>query len=144
MKKSKKIALFYVLGIFFTFGICALFHLNSFLFKTYFIYAHWSTIMKTSIVCGMPFGLSTWIYMYLSYPTSSLDLRFMLQLFKPYVICYLMGIVLALFILAATQIYIIYFDTDYYPATYYSIFGFSLVLALPLSFITFTLKKTTP
>lgn len=132
--------MFYGLGMAFSFWIISLIHLNSFLFERHYLYANWSNIVKTSIISGAPFGLAIWALFTYRFPNSSIDLKFIFNLIKPYLIYYLLGIVLALFLIAGTQIYILYFDSDYCLATYYKIFGFAVLLGIPLAIGFCTIK----
>ena len=142
MEKFRKILLFYILGTTFSFVIIAIIHLNSFLFEPYFGYAHWSNIVKTAIISGAPFGLAIWALLTYRFPKRSIDLKFIFNLIKPYLIHYIIGIVLALFLIAGTQIYILFFDNEYCLATYYKIFGFAVLLGIPFAIGFYTLKKT--
>ena len=142
MENLKKAVLFYSLGTVLTFWIIALIHLNSFLFERHYLYANWSNIVKTSIISGAPFGLAIWALLTYRFPKSSIDLKFIFNLIKPYLIYYIIGIFLALFLIAGTQIYILYFDSDYCLATYYKIFGFAVLLGIPFAIGFYTLKKT--
>ena len=142
MKKARKIVMYYSLGMAFSFWIIALIHLNSFLFERHYLYANWRNIVKTSIISGAPFGLAIWALLTYRFPKRSIDLKFIFNLVKPYLIHYIIGIVLALFLIAGTQIYILFFDTDYCLATYYKIFGFAVLLGIPFAIGFYTLKKT--
>ena len=142
MKKARKLVMYYGLGMAFSFWIIAIIHLNSFLFERHYLYANWSNIVKTSIISGAPFGLAIWALLTYRFTKSSIDLKFIFNLIKPYLIHYIIGIVLALFLIAGTQIYILYFDSDYCLATYYKIFGFAVLLGIPLAIGFYTLKKT--
>lgn len=142
MDSFKKIVLFYGLGMAFSFWIIAIIHLNSFLFEHHYLYANWINIMKTSIISGGPFGLSIWAFLTYRFSNINIGLKFIFNLIKPYLIHYMIGIVLALFLIAGTQIYILYFDSDYCLATYYKIFGFAVLLGIPLAIGFNTLKIT--
>ena len=142
MKKVRKIVMYYSLGMVFSFWIIALIHLNSFLFERHYLYANWSNIVKTSIISGAPFGLAIWALLTYRFPKSTIDLKFIFNLIKPYLIYYLIGIVLALFLIAGTQIYILYFDSDYCLATYYKIFGFAVLMGIPFAIGFYNLKIT--
>ncbi len=141
MKKARKIVMYYSLGMVFSFWIIGIIHLNSILFERHYLYANWSNILKTSIICGAPFGLAIWAFLSYKFPTRSIDLKFMGNMFKPYLIYYLIGMVFALFLIAGTQLYIYFFETDYCYATYYSIFGFTVLLGIPLAIGCYTLKN---
>jgi len=140
MKKARKLVMYYGLGMAFSFWIIAIIHLNSFLFERHYLYANWSNIVKTSIISGAPFGLAIWALLAYRFPNSTIDLKFIFNLIKPYLIYYLLGIVLALFLIAGTQIYILFFDTDYCLATYYKIFGFAVLLGIPFAIGFYTIK----
>ncbi len=142
MKKARKIVMYYSLGMVFSFWIISLIHLNSFLFERHYLYANWSNIVKTSIISGAPFGLAIWALLTYRFPKSSIDLKFIFNLIKPYFIHYIIGIVLALFLIAGTQIYILYFDSDYCLATYYKIFGFAVLMGIPFAIGFYNLKIT--
>ena len=142
MKKVRKLVMYYGLGMAFSFWIIAIIHLNSFLFERHYLYANWSNIVKTSIICGAPFGLAIWAFLTYRFPKSSIDLKFIFNLIKPYLIHYIIGIVLALFLIAGTQIYILFFDTDYCLATYYKIFGFAVLMGIPFAIGFYNLKIT--
>ncbi len=142
MKKARKLVMYYSLGMVFSFWIIALIHLNSFLFERHYLYANWSNIVKTSIISGAPFGMAIWALLSYRFPISSIDLKFIFNLIKPYLIHYIIGIVLALFLIAGTQIYILYFDTDYCLATYYKIFGFAVLMGIPFAIGFYNLKIT--
>ena len=141
MKKAKKIVMYYGLGMAFSFWIIAIIHLNSFLFERHYFYANWRNIVKTSIICATPFGLAIWAFLAYRLPKSTIDLKFIFNLVKPYLIYYLIGMVFALFLIAVTQIYILFFDTDYCLATYYKIFGFAVLLGIPFAIGCYTLKN---
>ena len=141
MKKARKIVMYYSLGMAFSFGIIAIIHLNSFLFEPYFGYAHWSNIVKTAIISGAPFGVAIWAFLAFKYPDSSIDLKFIIKIGTPVLKNYLIGILLALLIIAGTQIYKHFFDTDYCYATTYNILGFSVLLGIPSAIGFVTLKK---
>ncbi len=140
MKKARKLVMYYSLGMVFSFWIIALIHLNSFLFERHYLYANWSNIVKTSIISGAPFGMAIWALLSYRFPISSIDLKFIFNLIKPYLIHYIIGIVLALFLIAGTQIYILYFDSDYCLATYYKIFGFAVLMGIPFAIGFYNLK----
>ena len=140
MKKARKIVMYYSLGMAFSFWIIALIHLNNFLFERHYLYANWSNIVKTSIISGAPFGMAIWALLSYRFPISSIDLKFIFNLIKPYLIHYIIGIVLALFLIAGTQIYILYFDSDYCLATYYKIFGFAVLMGIPFAIGFYNLK----
>ena len=140
MKKARKLVMYYSLVMVFSFWIIALIHLNSFLFERHYLYANWSNIVKTSIISGAPFGMAIWALLTYRFPISSIDLKFIFNLIKPYLIHYIIGIVLALFLIAGTQIYILYFDSDYCLATYYKIFGFAVLMGIPFAIGFYNLK----
>ena len=140
MKKARKLVMYYSLGMVFSFWIIALIHLNSFLFERHYLYANWSNIVKTSIISGAPFGMAIWALLAYRFPNSTIDLKFIFNLIKPYLIHYIIGIVLALFLIAGTQIYILYFDSDYCLATYYKIFGFAVLMGIPFAIGFYNLK----
>lgn len=142
MKKARKIVMYYSLGMAFSFWIISLIHLNSFLFESHYLYANWSNIVKTSIISGAPFGLAIWALLTFRFPNSLIDLKFIFNLIKPYLIYYIIGIFLALFLIAGTQIYILYFDTDYCLAAYYKIFGFAVLMGIPFAIGFYNLKMT--
>ena len=142
MKKVRKIVMYYSLGMAFSFWIIAIIHLNSFLFERHYLYANWRNIIKTSIISGAPFGLAIWALMTYRFPNSTINLKFIIHLIKPSLIYYLLGIVLAFFLIVGTQIYILYFDSDYCLATYYKIFGFAVLLGIPFALGFYNLKIT--
>ena len=142
MKKVRKLVMYYSLGMAFSFWIIAIIHLNSFLFERHYLYAHWNNIVKTSIISGAPFGLAIWALLAYCFPNRSIDLKFIFNLIKPYLIYYLLGIVLALFLIAGTQIYILFFDNEYCLATYYKIFGFAVLMGIPFAIGFYNLKIT--
>ena len=142
MKKARKIVLYYGLGMAFSFWIISLIHLNSFLFERHYLYANWRNIIKTSIISGAPFGLANWAFLAYQFPKSTINLKFIIHLIKPSLIHYILGIVLALFLIAGTQIYILYFESDYCLATYYKIFGFAVLLGIPFAIGFYNLKIT--
>lgn len=141
MEKFKKIFLFYDLGTTFSFVVIAIIHLNSFLFESYFGYAHWSNILKTAIISGAPFGVAIWAFLTFKYPESKLDLKFIIKIGTPVLKNYLIGILLALLIIAGTQLYKHFFGADYRYATTYNILGFSVLLGIPSAIGFVTLKK---
>jgi hypothetical protein len=130
MEKFKKVFLFYILGTTLTFWILALIRLNTILFYDYFGYSHWRDIFKTSLISGAPIGGAIWTFLDYKFPTSLLNFKFIVKLFKPYFYSYLIGILIALVIIAATQLYKYFFGADYYYATNYNIFGFSVLLGI--------------
>ena len=141
MEKFRKILLFYILGTVLSFGIIAIIHLNSFLFEPYFGYAHWSNILKTAIISGAPFGVAIWAFLTYKFPTTSLNFKFIVTIFKPYFYDYLIGILIALVLIVGTQLYKYFFGADYFYATNYNIFGFSVLLGI-LTAIGFHTIKT--
>ena len=141
MNKFKNIVLFYSLGTVFTFVIIAIIHLNSFFFEPYFSYLHWRDIIKIAISSGAPIGVAIWAFLTYTFPTSSLEFKFMVTLFKPYFYSYLIGILIALIIIAATQLYKYFFGADYYYATNYNIFGFSVLLGILTAIVFHTIKS---
>ncbi len=134
--------MFYGLGMVFSFWIIAIIHLNNFMFERHYLYANWSNIMKTSIISGAPFGLAIWAFLVYRFPKSTIGLKFIFNLVKPYLIYYFLGIGLALFVIAGTQIFILFFDSGYCLATYYKIFGFAVLLGIPLAIGFYNLKIT--
>lgn len=141
MNKFKNIVLFYSLGMVFTFVIIAIIHLNSFLFEPYFSYLHWRDIIKIAISSGAPIGVAIWFFLTYTFPTTSLDFKFIVTLFKPYCYDYLIGILIALIIIAATQLYKYFFGADYYYATNYNIFGFSVLLGILTAIVFHSIKS---
>ena len=141
MEKFKKVFLFYILGTTLTFWILALIRLNTILFYDYFGYSHWRDIIKTAIIGGAPIGVAIWAFFTYKFPTSLLNFKFIVTLFKPYFYDYLIGILIALVLIAVTQLYKYFFGADYYYATTYIIFGFSLLLGIPLTIGCFIIKK---
>lgn len=142
MKKVRNIVMYYSLGMVFSLWIIAIIHLNSFLFERHFLYANWSNIVKTSIISGAPFGLAIWALLTYHFPNRHIDFKFIFNLIKPYLIYYLHGILLALFLIAGTQIYILFFDGEYCLATYYKIFGFAVLMGIPFAIGFYNLKIT--
>ena len=130
MENYRKLLLFYILGTALTFWILALIRLNTILFYEYFGYSHWRDIFKIAIISGVPFGVVIWAFFTYKFPTSSLNFKFIVTLFKPYCYDYLIGILIALVLIAATQLYKYFFGADYYYATNYTIFGFSVLLGI--------------
>ena len=130
MEKFRKILLFYILGTVLTFWILALIRLNTILFYDYFGYSHWRHIFKTSLISGAPIGVAIWVFLTYKFPTGLLNFKFIVVLFKPYFYSYLIGILIALGLIVGTQLYKYIFGADYYYATNYNIFGFSVLLGI--------------
>lgn len=130
MEKFKKVFLFYILGTVLTFWILALIRLNTILFYDYFGYSHWRDIIKTAIIGGAPIGVAILAFLTYTFPTGSLDFKFIVTLFKPYFYSYLIGILIALVLIVGTQLYKYFFGADYFYATNYNIFGFSVLLGI--------------
>ena len=141
MEKFKKILLFYILGTVLTFWILALIRLNTILFYDYFGYSHWRDIFKTALLSGAPIGVVILAFFTYKFPTSSLNFKFIVTLFKPYFYSYLIGILIALVLIAATQLYKCFFGADYYYATNYNIFGFSVLLGILTAIVFYTIKS---
>lgn len=141
MKKIKNVLLFYCLGVLISFTIIAIIHLNHFIFSEYFRYAHWSTIIKTSLISGAPFGLFIWAFLAAKFAPSPVDLKCILTLCKPIIGYYLMGSLLAFLTIIGIELYLYLFDANYYPSTSYMIFGFSVLLGIPIGFGYYILKK---
>lgn len=141
MEKFKKVFLFYILGTALTFWILALIRLNTILFYDYFGYLHWRDIIKIAISSGAPIGVVIWAFLTYTFPTGSLDFKFIVTLFKPYFYSYLIGILIALIIIAATQLYKYFFGAYYYYATTYNIFGFSVLLGILTAIVFHTIKS---
>ncbi len=141
MEKFKKLLLFYVLGTALTFWILALIRLNSILFYDYFGYLHWRHILKNAIIGGAPFGVIFWAFLGFKYPESKLDLKFIIKIGTPFLKSYLIGILLALLIIAGTQLYKNFFGADYLYATNYNIFGFSVLLGILTAIGFHTIKR---
>ena len=141
MEKFRKILLFYILGTALTFWILALIRLNTILFYDYFGYSHWRDIFKTALLSGAPIGVAIWAFLTYTFPMSSLDFKFIVTLFKPYCYDYLIGILIALVLIAATQLYKYFFGAYYYYATTYTIFGFSVLLGILTAIVFHTIKS---
>ncbi len=141
MEKFIKVLLFYILGTALTFWILALIRLNTILFYDYFGYSHWRTIFINALIFGAPIGAALWAFLTYTFPTSSLDFKFIVTLFKPCFYDYIIGILIALVFIAGTQLYKYFFDADYCYATNYNIFGFAVLLGIPLAIGFCTLKK---
>lgn len=141
MEKFKKVFLFYILGTVLTFWILALIRLNTILFYDYFCYSHWRDIFKTALISGAPIGVVIWFFFTYKFPTSSLDFKFIVTLLKPYCYDYLIGILIALVLIAATQLYKYFFGANYYYATTYTIFGFSVLLGILTAIVFHTIKS---
>ena len=62
MKTSKKILIYYGLGIAVALLIIGLIHLYSLIAETYFSYAEWENITVTALISGFPFGLAIWAF----------------------------------------------------------------------------------
>ena len=141
MKKFEKVLLFYILGTVLTFWILALIRLNTILLYDYFGYSHWWTIFINALIYGAPIGAALWAFLTYKFPTTSLNFKFIVTFFKPYFYDYLIGILIALVLIAATQLYKYFFGADYCYATNYNIFGFSVLLGI-LTAIGFNTIKT--
>jgi hypothetical protein len=141
MEKFRKILLFYILGTALTFWIMALIRLNTILFYDYFGYSHWRDIIKTAIIGGVPIGVAIWAFFTYKFPTSLLNFKFIVTLLKPYFYSYLIGILIALVLIAITQLYKYFFGADYYYATTYNIFGFSVLLGILTAIVFYTIKS---
>lgn len=141
MERVKNIISFYILGTALTFWILALIHLNPIFFYNYFGYSHWTTIYKTTLISGASTGAAIWAFSIYKFPTNLFSFNLIVTLFMPYFYDYLIGIVLALFLIASIELYIIYFDTIYRCSTYYEFFGFSILLGIPLAIIFCNLKQ---
>ena len=141
MEKFKKILLFYILGTALTFWIMALIRLNTILFYDYFGYSHWRDIFKIAIISGVPIGVAIWAFFTYKFPTTSLNFKFIVTFLKPYFYSYLIGILIALVLIAITQLYKYFFGADYYYATNYNIFGFSVLLGILTAIVFYTIKS---
>ena len=141
MEKFKKILLFYILGTVLTFWILALIRLNTILFYDYFGYSHWRDIFKTALLSGAPIGVVILAFFTDKFPTSLLNFKFIVTLLKPYFYSYLIGILIALVLIAITQLYKYFFGADYYYATTYNIFGFSVLLGILTTIVFYTIKS---
>lgn len=141
MEKFKKVFLFYILGTVLTFWILALIRLNTILFYDYFGYSHWRDIIKTAIIGGAPIGVAIWFFFTYKFPTSLLNFKFIVTLFKPYFYDYFIGILIALVLIAITQLYKYFFGADYYYATNYNIFGFTVLLGILTAIVFYTIKS---
>jgi hypothetical protein len=141
VENLKKAVLFYSLGTVLSFVIIAIIHLNSFLFEPYFGYAHWNNIIKTAVISGAPFGVAVWAFLTFNYSDCTIDLKFIIKIGIPILKNYLIGIFLALLIIAGTQLYIYLFGSIYCYATPYKILGFSVLLGIPLAIGFVTLKN---
>ena len=62
MKTSKKILIYYGLGIAVALLIIGLIHLYSLIAETYFCYAQWNNILVTALISGFPFGVAIWAF----------------------------------------------------------------------------------
>jgi hypothetical protein len=141
MEKFRKVFLFYILGTALTFWILALIRLNTILFYEYFGYSHWRDIFKIAFISGVPIGVAIWAFFMYKFPTSSLNFKFIVVLFKPYFYSYLIGILIALVLIVGTQLYKYIFGADYYYATNYNIFGFSVLLGILTAIVFHTIKS---
>lgn len=142
MEKLKRMLLFYFLGTALIFWILALIRLNYIIAHDYFWYSSWRRIYKNAVIYGVPIGTIFWMFLTYKFPTSPLDFKFIVNLFKPYFYNYLIGIMLAFFLFQAVQLYSYHFVADYALATYYNTFGISVLLGIPMAVGFYTLKKT--
>jgi hypothetical protein len=62
MKTLKKILFYYGLGITVSLLCIGFIHLYSYLAEPYFSFAEWDNILATSIISGIPFGISIWVF----------------------------------------------------------------------------------
>jgi hypothetical protein len=141
MEKFKKILLFYILGTVLAFWVLAIIHLNYSLLKEIFWRSSWRYVCKNTILSGAPIGVAFWIFLTYKFPSSSLDFKFVINFLKPFLHNYLIGVLLAFGIIEGVELYIYLFSTDYYSFTYYSIFGTSVLLGVPVAIVFHTIKS---
>ena len=140
MGKLKKIVFFYILGTILTFWALALIHLNYSLIQDFFWRSSWRNVFKNSIVSGAPVGAAFWIFLTYKFPTSPLDFKFIVSFLKPYFYNYLIGILIAFGIIEGIELYTYLFSNEYLNLTYYNIFGFSVLLGIPIAIIYHNIK----
>ena len=141
MEKFKKLLMFYILGTALTFWILALIRLNTILFYDYFGYSHWRNILKNALIIGAPIGGVIWAFLTNKFPTSLLNFKFTVALLKLYFYEYLIGILIAFALIVGTQLNKYFFGADYYYATNYNIFGFSVLLGILTAIIFNTIRS---
>ncbi len=141
MEKFKKILLFYILGTALAFLVLAIIHLNYSMLKEFFWRTSWRRVSKNAIIYGAPIGTAFWIFLTYKFPSSSLDFKFVINFLKPFFFNYLIGLLLAFGIIEGVELYIYLFSTDYYSFTYYSIFGTSVLLGVPIAIVFHSIKS---
>lgn len=142
MEKFKKTLLFYFIGTVLVFWILALIRLNYVIAYDYFWYSLGPRICKNAIIYGALIGTISWMFLSYKFPTSPLNFKFIVNLFKPYFYNYSIVIMLAFFLVQAIQLHSYLFVADYLHATYYNTFGISVWLGVPMAVGYFTFKKT--
>jgi hypothetical protein len=142
MEKIKKILLFYIIGIVFTYWLLAIIHLNYPIFKDFFWRSSLRRVCKNAIIYGAPIGAAFWIYMSYKFPLSSLNFKFIVNFLKPSLYNYLIGILLAFGIILCLELYTYLFSTEYLNSTFYNIFGFSALLGILLAIGYHKFKKS--
>lgn len=140
MEKFRKILVFYILGTVLTFWILAVIRLNAWFFYGYFGYWRWLYILGTALIIGPPIGAAIWVFLTNKFPTTSLDFKFILTFLKPYFYDYLIGILIALVIIAGTELYKYFSGDYYYYANTYLNFRFSVFLGIPVAIGFHTIK----
>ena len=133
MEKLKKTVLFYILGTVLTFLVLAIIYLNYSILKDYSWRSSWQRVCKNAIIYGAPIGAAFWIFLTYKFPSSSFSFKFVINFLKPFIFNYLIGVLLAFGIIEGIELYTYLFSTEYLNSTYYNIFGFSVLLGIPLA-----------
>jgi hypothetical protein len=141
MEKFKKTLLFYILGTVLTFLVLAIIHLNYSILKEFFWRSSWRRICKNAIIYGAPIGAAFWIFLTYKFPSSSLNFKFVINFLKPFLFNYLIGILLAFGIILCLELYTYLFSKEYLNSTYYNIFGFSVLLGVPIAIVFHSIKS---
>ena len=141
MEKFKKILWFYILGTVLAFWVLAIIHLNYSMLKDFFWRTSWRRVCKNAIIYGAPIGAAFWIFLTYKFRSNSLDIKFVINFLKLFLHNYLIGVLLAFGIIEGVELYIYLFSTDYYSFTYYSIFGTSVLLGVPVAIVFHSIKS---
>ena len=142
MEKIKKILLFYIIGIVFTYWLLAIIHLNYPILKDFFWRSSWQRVCKNAIIYGAPIGAAFWVFLSYKFPLSPLNFKFLVNFSKPFLYNYLIGFLLAFGMTLCIELHTYLFSTEYLNSTFYNIFGFSALLGILLAIGYHKFKKS--
>ncbi|GAA4074954.1 hypothetical protein GCM10022389_20740 [Flavobacterium cheonanense] len=133
----KSILKFYLYGVVMSLIIVGFIHIYGLLFDTFYAYPELPTIIKTGLLSGLPLGLFIFLLTASNKPLKTKN-KYVLLSIKT-ATYYWFGILLGLVLIGFLQLYIFVYNVDYNYATLENIFGFSILLGIPLGILVYVL-----